>query len=416
MESLAFFRRHYRSAREQYLQINCLDRANYLDYFTSMEKIKARLLDIDLPENRSAFLWGPRKTGKTYWINRHFPDSILIDLLKTEVFADYASRPSILREQYLDHNGLIIVDEIQMVPALLNEIHWLIENAAVTFLMIGSSARKLRRGHSNLLGGRAWRYTMTPLAYPETSHFDLEQIVISGLLPPHFLSPDPIQDLRAYIADYLKEEIAAEAVTQNIPAFAEFLRISALTSGELLNYSNVARETGVSAKVVRAYFQILEDTLLGYRIPAWKKVKNRRLIETEKFYLFDVGVANYLARRSPRIGSSEFGKSFEHIILMELKAYQAYRNPELDIRFWRTSTGFEVDFILNNMNVAIEAKSSNKIHSGHLKGLKALLEEHRVKRAIVVSLETRARKLDTGIEVLPWQIFLEQLWGGDLGI
>jgi uncharacterized protein len=379
-----------------------------------MAQIKKRLLSIKLPANRSAFLWGPRKSGKTYWISRQFPDSILIDLLKTDVFADYASRPSVLRDRYQDHSGLIIIDEIQMVPALLNEIHWLVENTHVSFLMTGSSARKLRRGHSNLLGGRAWRYTMAPLAYPEVSHFDLEQVAISGLLPPHFLSPDPIQDLRAYIADYLKEEIATEAVTQNIPAFAEFLRISALTSGELLNYSNVARETGVSAKVVRAYLQILEDTLLGYRIPAWKKVKNRRLIETEKFYLFDVGVANYLARRAPKTGSSEFGKSFEHIILMELKAYQAYKSPELDIRFWRTSTGFEVDFILNDMDVAIEVKSSNRIHSGHLKGLKALLEEHHVKRAIIVSLETQARKLDMGIEVLPWQVFLDQLWAGDL--
>lgn len=379
-----------------------------------MAQIKKRLLSIKLPANRSAFLWGPRKSGKTYWISRQFPDSILIDLLKTDVFADYASRPSVLRDRYQDHSGLIIIDEIQMVPALLNEIHWLIENTHVSFLMTGSSARKLRRGHSNLLGGRAWRYTMAPLAYPEVSHFDLEQVAISGLLPPHFLSSDPIQDLRAYIADYLKEEIATEAATQNIPAFAEFLRISALTSGELLNYSNVARETGVSAKIVRAYLQILEDTLLGYRIPAWKKVKNRRLIETEKFYLFDVGVANYLARRAPKTGSSEFGKSFEHIILMELKAYQSYKSPELDIRFWRTSTGFEVDFILNDMDVAIEVKSSNRIHSGQLKGLKALLEEHHVKRAIIVSLETQVRKLDMGIEVLPWQVFLDQLWAGDL--
>jgi len=381
-----------------------------------MEKIKKRLLKIDLPPNRSAFLWGPRKTGKSYWIKRHFPDSPLIDLLKTEEFAEYASRPSLLRERYLDYHGLIIVDEIQMVPDLLNEIHWLIENAGVNFLLTGSSARKLRRRHSNLLGGRAWRYAMSPLAYPEASDFDLEKIAVSGLLPPHFLSPDPIQDLRAYVADYLKEEIAAEAVTQNIPAFSEFLMVSALTTGELLNYTNVARETGVSAKVVRAYFQILEDTLLGYRVPAWKKARNRRLIETEKFYLFDVGLTNYLARRTPKRGSSEFGKSLEQIILMELKAYQAYINPELDIRFWRTSTGFEVDFILNDMRVAVEVKSSNKIHSEHIKGLKALLEEHKVKRAIVVSLERNPRKLSNGIEILPWKVFFEQLWAGELGI
>jgi len=398
------------------LRIILLDRADYLDKISSMEKIKKRLLKIQLPPNRSAFLWGPRKTGKSYWIKRNFPDSPLIDLLKTEEFAEYASRPSLLRERYQDQHGLIIIDEIQMVPELLNEIHWLIENTGLNFLLTGSSVRKMRRRHSNLLGGRTWRYTMSPLAYPEVSNFDLEHIAVSGLLPPHFLSPDPIKDLRAYVADYLKEEIAAEAVTQNIPAFAEFLRISALTSGELLNYTNVARETGVSAKVVRAYFQILEDTLLGYRVQAWKKAINRRLIETEKFYLFDVGLTNYLARRSPKAGSSEFGKSLEHIVLMELKAYQAYVNPELDIRFWRTSTGFEVDFILNDMHAAVDVKSSSRIHSDHIKGLKALMEEHKVKRSIVVSLESKPRKLDNGIEVLPWQVFFEQLWAGGLGI
>ena len=381
-----------------------------------MRHIKDRILDLSLPADRSAFLWGPRKTGKTYWIKRYFADSVIIDLLKTDVFADYASRPSLLREQYQEHRGLVVIYEIQMVPDLLNEIHWLIENTDVSFLMTGSSARKLRRRHANLLGGRAWRYTMAPLTHAETEGFDLEQIMVSGLLPPHFLSSDPIQDLRSYVADYLKEEIAAEAVIQNIPAFAEFLRVAALTSGELLNYTNVGRETGVSAKVVRNYFQILEDTLLGFRITPWRKVRNRRLIETEKFYLFDVGVTNYLARRAPRIGTPEFGNSFEQYILMELKAYQAYRNPELDIRYWRTSTGFEVDFVLDDMNVAIEVKGSQRVHSTHTRGLRALLEEHTVKRAVIVSLEKQPRKLDSSIEVLPWQVFLNTLWSGELGV
>ena len=381
-----------------------------------MKKIKKRTLELNLPANRSAFLWGPRKTGKTYWINRHFADSVVIDLLKTDVFAEYASRPSLLRERYQEYRRLVVIDEIQMVPDLLNEIHWLIENTGASFLMTGSSARKLRRRHANLLAGRAWRYSMTPLTYAETEDFDLEQIMLSGLLPPHFLSSDPVQDLRSYVADYLKEEIAVEAVIRNIPAFAEFLRVAALTSGELLNYTNVARETGVSAKVVRNYFQILEDTLLGFRIQPWRKVRNRRLIETEKFYLFDVGVTNYLARRTPRIGTPEFGNSFENYILMELKAYQAYRNPELDIRYWRTSSGFEVDFILDDMNVAIEVKGSHRIHSSHTKGLRALLEEHTVKRSVIVSLEKQPRKLDSSIEVLPWQVFLEELWSGELAV
>jgi len=381
-----------------------------------MKKITKRVLELNLPKNRSAFLWGPRKTGKTYWINRQYSDAVLIDLLKTDVFADYASRPALLREQYKGHKGRIVIDEIQMVPELLNEIHWLIENSNASFLMTGSSARKLRRGHANLLAGRAWRYTMAPLTYAETKGFNLEDVMISGLLPPHFLSEDPVQDLRSYFADYLKEEIAAKAVAQNIPAFAEFLRISALTSGELLNYTNVGRETGVSAKAVRSYFQILEDTLLGFRISPWRKKKNRRLVETEKFYLFDIGLCNYLARRAPNMGTPEFGKSFEHYILMELKAYQAYRNPELEIRFWRTSSGFEVDFILDDMTAAIEVKGSQRIHSGHTKGLRALCEEFAVGHAVIVSLEKQPRKLDSGIEILPWQIFLERLWSGDFGV
>lgn len=381
-----------------------------------MKNILSRILDINLPRDRSAFLWGPRKTGKSYWLKGRYPESHIIDLLKTDIFADYVSRPSLLREQFREYKGLIIVDEIQTIPDLLNEIHWLIENSDVSFLMTGSSARKLRRGHANLLGGRAWRYTMTPLTFQETTGFDLEQTMVSGLLPPHFLSPDPIQDLRSYVADYLKEEIVAEAVVQNIPAFAEFLRTASVTSGELINYTNIGRETGVSAKVVRNYFQILEDTLLGFRIAPWRKVKNRRLIETEKFYLFDVGVANYLARRQPRIGTPEFGKSFEHFILMELKAYQAYRNPELDIRYWRTSSGFEVDFILGDMDVAIEVKASKKIHEGHMRGVKALLEEQRVGKAVIVSLESKPRSLDASISVLPWRNFLEILWAGGLGV
>jgi predicted AAA+ superfamily ATPase len=272
----------------------------------------------------------------------------------------------------------------------------------------------LRKTHANLLGGRAWRYTMPPLCFPEVESVDIEQIMITGLLPPHLLSPDPIQDLRAYVADYLKEEIAAEAVVQNIPSFSEFLHVASVTSGEILNYTNVARETGVSAKVIRNYFQILEDTLLGHRLQPWKKSANRRLIESEKFYLFDVGLANYLARQTPKIGSREFGKSFEHYIFMELKAYQAYRNPELLLHYWRTSSGVEVDFILGNMECAIEVKTSNRIDHHATKALRCLQEDCNVKRCIVVSFESEPKKLTGNIECLPWKIFLEMLWAGEI--
>jgi uncharacterized protein len=376
-------------------------------------KIKKRLFGLNLPHGKSAFLWGPRKVGKTYWISHTLPGVEIIDLLKTDIWAEYISRPALLRERYQNHKGLIVIDEVQKIPSLLDEVHWLIENKGLSFLLTGSSARKLRRGHANLLGGRAWRRTMTPLSYMEVTDFNLERIMVSGLLPPHYLSPDPIEDLRSYVADYLKEEIIAEAFTQNIPAFNEFLRVAAITSSELINYVNIARETGVSHKVVRTYFDILEDTYLGFRIPPWKKSKNRRMITTEKFYLFDVGVANYLARHQPKIGSPEFGKAFEHYILMELKAYQAYLDPDIPITFWRTSTGREVDFILGNKELAIEIKGSSRIHEGDIGSLQALLEDGPVKKCCLVCLEKQPRELTRNIEVIPWQMFVERLWHGE---
>jgi predicted AAA+ superfamily ATPase len=352
--------------------------------------------------------------GKSYWIAHHLQDATVIDLLKTDVFGDYASRPALLRERYSGHKELIVIDEVQKVPLLLDEVHWLIENAGASFLLTGSSARKLRRGHANLLGGRAWRRTMVPLSVREVAGFDLEKIMISGLLPTHFLSADPFEDLRAYIADYLKEEIAAEALVQNIPSFAEFLRVAAITSSELLNYVNIARESGVSAKTVRTYFDILEETYLGFRIAPWTKSKNRRMIATEKFYLFDVGVANYLARRQPRLGSVEFGKSFENYILMELRAYQAYRDPDMPIAFWRTSTGQEVDFILGDKEVAVEIKGSARVHEGDIRPLKALMEDGPARKHIVVCLEEHPRTIEKGIQIVPWRTFIDRLWDGDL--
>lgn len=387
--------------------------ADYPDKMPNMD-IKDRILHIDLPPGKSAFLWGPRKVGKSYWIRHHLPEAVVINLLKTDVFADYISRPSLLRERYADTQKLIVIDEVQKVPDILNEVHYLIEEKGCSFLLTGSSPRKLRRGHANLLGGRAWRYTMAPLTYPEITDFDLDKVVLTGLLPPHLLSTDPKQDLRAYVADYLKEEIVAEATVQNIPSFSQFLHIAAITSGELLNYTNVARETGVNAKIVRNYFQILEDTLLGFRLAPWKKTKDRRLIETEKFYLFDVGVSNYLAGRTPTLHTPEFGKSFEHFILMELKAYQAYHNPELALHYWRTSTGLEVDFILGDMEVAIEIKASKRTHETDTKSLMVLDESHSPKRLILVSLEPEPKKLNTKVECLPWEMFLQMLWAGEI--
>lgn len=379
-----------------------------------MGKIFKRLFELNLPTNKSAFLWGPRQVGKTHWIKENLPDATLIDLLKSDLFAEYSSRPSLLRERYQKQDGLVVIDEIQKVPALLDEVHWLIENTQLSFLLTGSSTRKLKRGNANMLGGRARKRTMTPLSIREVDTIDLESIMTSGLLPPHFLSDSPREDLRAYVSDYLKEEIAAEALTQNIPAFSDFLRVAAFTSSELINYTNVARETDVSAKVVRNYFQILEDTYLGFRIPPWTRSRNRRMTETDKFYIFDVGVTNYLAKREPKMGTPDFGKSFEQYILMELMAYRAYRSPELDIRFWRTSTGQEVDFILGEKDVAVEIKGSSRVHEGDLRGLRKLCEDGPVKRVLMVSLEREPRQITKEIMVYPWKQFLEELWEGEL--
>ena len=379
-----------------------------------MGQIIKRHLDISLPLKQSAFLWGPRRVGKSYWLKHSFYKSSyhFIDLLKTDIYFEYASRPALLRERWKPR--LTVIDEIQKVPALLDEIHWLIENKSASFLLTGSSARKLRRSHTNLLAGRAWRFEMAPLSFYETREFILEKVLISGLLPPHFLSPDPLKDLRAYVSDYLHEEIASESTVRNIPAFTEFLRVTALTNSELLNYTNIARETGISAKVVRNYFEILDDTFLGCRLKPWRSSKKRRVTLTDKFYFFDVGVSNYLAQRKPLPGNEAFGKSFEHYIFMELMNYKRYQHPELNISYWRTSSGYEVDFICGDMHTAIEVKSSSRIHNNHLNGLKALREDWKAKNFIVVCTENEPRVVDKNIQILPWKVFLKKLWKENL--
>jgi predicted AAA+ superfamily ATPase len=311
--------------------------------------------------------------------------------------------------------GPIVIDEVQKLPALLDEVHWLIENRKATFLLTGSSARKLRRGHANLLAGRARRREMRPLCFPEIDRLDLERIVLSGLLPPHFLSDDPSDDIRSYVNDYLREEIVSEGLAVSLPAFTDFLRVAAISSGELLNYTNVAREVGVSAKIVRGYFDLLEDTMLGYRVAPWTKSPNRRMIQTPKFYLFDLGIANHLARRRPAPGTPEFGKSVEHLVLMELQAFRSYRNQDLEIRYWRTSTGQEVDFVLNDLEVAIEVKASTRVPDAALKHLSAIADDARVRSRIVVSLERQPREVGDrhgNIRLLPLREFLEELWAG----
>lgn len=368
-----------------------------------------------MPENRSAFLWGPRKSGKTTLLKQQFRDAFWIDLLDYDLFLKLSQRPTRLRETLAAQSSLkVVIDEVQKIPHLMDEIHWLIENKGYQFVLSGSSARKLKRGNVNLLGGRAWRYELYPFVTKEIGEFDLDSALCSGFLPPHFLSPDYSMDLKAYVHDYLKEEIQAEALTRNLPAFSKFLKSAALTNGMLLNYSNAARECGVSVKTIREYYQILEDTLIGRVIPPWRKSDKRRLIETAKFYFFDVGIVSALLGYSSLTpGTNEYGRAFEHFILQECWAYKHYSHKDFSMSFWRTASGSEVDLILGEAEIALEIKSSENTRS-RTKGLHLFNEEFATKKNIIVSKDSEPRKTESDVTILPWRHFCEMLWNGDI--
>lgn len=370
----------------------------------------------------TCFLWGPRQCGKSTLLRTLFPKAKRYDLLLSNEFIRLSSQPSLIREECealnltgKTQNDPIIIDEIQKVPLLLDEVHWMIENLGLRFILCGSSARKLKRGGGNLLGGRAIRYELHPLVYAEIPDFNLRKALNQGLIPRHYLEKDYSPLLEAYVADYLKEEIYAEALTRNLPAFEKFLEMAALSNGELIQYNNIARECGVSPPTVKEYFLILEDTLIGQKVSSFKKKPKRRTIETSKFYFFDVGVVNYLAHRGKIEQKSElFGKAFEHFIFMELIAHRAYSGNRYSVSFWRTTSGFEVDFILGDAEIAIEIKSTDFVQNHHLKGLRAFKDEYKVKKAIVLSLDPKIRKTSDGIYIFPWKEFLDQLWNGKI--
>jgi len=373
------------------------------------------------PGTETFFLWGPRQTGKTTLLRNSYGGGRWIDLLKAEEYRRYVQRPELLRQEIdaepLGTGQQLVIDEIQKVPALLDEVHWLIENRGAHFALCGSSARKVRRGAANLLGGRAMTYELFGLTASELgSEFDLDRILNAGYLPCIYESSRPNRLLDAYIADYLKEEIAAEGLVRNLPTFSEFLDIAALSDGEIVNFSNIARECGVSSHTTKNHFQILEDTLLGRWLPAYRKRPKRRVIGAPKFYFVDVGVVNRLARRGELLPGSElYGKAFENWVFHELTAFSHYREYECALSYWRLASGIEVDFVLGDMAVAIEAKSSAKITRDHLKGLRSLVVDYRnVERRIVVCREPKPRKTDDGIEILPVTSFVSRLWGGEI--
>ncbi len=380
-----------------------------------------RNLNLPKPGTESFFLWGPRQTGKSTLLHQSYGDGFWIDLLKSEEYRRYLARPELLRQEVqavgVKAWAQIVIDEVQKVPALLNEVHWLIENRGQHFALCGSSARKVRKGAANLLGGRAIRYELHGITADELgSDFNLDRLLNHGYLPQIYEASRAHRMLDAYIADYLKEEIAAEGLVRNLPAFSDFLDASAFSDGEIVNFSNIARECGVSSHTVKNYFQILIDTLLGRWLPAYRRRPKRRVIGAPKFYFSDVGIVNRLARRGEVLpGSEQYGKAFENWVFHELTAFLSYQERDEALSYWRLTSGIEVDFVIGDMKVAIEAKSGGKITSEHLKGLRNLVLDHPdVKRRILVCREHRARKTEEGIEILPAESFVERLWQGDL--
>lgn len=378
-----------------------------------------RQLALPAPGTETFFLWGPRQTGKSTLLRAIYPSAVWVDLLKADEFRRYTENPERLRQELEQRGGtpFVVIDEVQKVPALLDEVHWLHENRGLRFALCGSSARKVRRGNANLLGGRAIRYQLYGLTSAELGRdWDLVRMLNHGTLPRIYLAGTPRRMLRSYVGDYLKEEIAAEGLVRRLPAFSAFLDIAALSDAELINFSTIARDCGVSSQTIRVYFDILVDTQLGRWLPAWRKRPKRRTIGSPKFYFADVGVVNFLAKRGwLEPGSELFGKAFESWCHHELCVYNDYSETFAELMHWRLASGTEVDFVVGQMDLAIEAKSVRKVTGDHLKGLRQLAVDHpEVRRRIIVCLEDRPRRSSEGIEILPAADFAAALWRGDL--
>lgn len=390
-----------------------------------IEPLFQRAIDISLPRGQSAFLWGTRKAGKSTYLKARYPDALHFDLLGSTLRDELTRRPQQLRE-ILDAAPAtqlllpIIIDEVQKVPDLLDEIHWLIENRGYSFILCGSSARKLKRGQANLLGGRAWRFEMFPLVSREVPGLDLLRALKHGLIPSHYLAPQPDRSLRSFVADYLKEEIAVEALTRRLGAFSRFIDVMGIMNGEMVNYAKIASDVGVDAKTVRSYFEILRDTMVGYflePLPA-KAGSRKNLVATPKFYLFDTGIARTLRRvRIDALHGAEAGHLFETFISHEIRACLAYQERDTPVHFYRTKAHAEADFVLGEGETAIEVKLSAHVRGPDLRGLNSFLDEYPGARAIVVCLEERPRIATLGgrpVEVLPWRVFLAKLWNREI--
>lgn len=375
-----------------------------------------RVISLAEIQEDSLFLWGARQTGKSTLLKALFPRARYYDMLNFKLYRDLSRNPSLLREQsaLLPKGEIIIIDEVQKVPELLDEVHALIQDRQLRFILCGSSARKLRRSGANLLGGRALSCILFPLVSAEIDNFDFEKALNYGTIPPHYLAKNPTRKLQAYIDDYLQQEIVAESVLRNLTTFTRFLEVAAITNTEIVNYTNIASECGVSAKTAKEYFSILEETMFGFMLPAYTKTVKRRLIQSPKFYYFDVGIPNYLLNITPlKNGSTEYGHAFEHLMIQEIRSYLSYNHSRKKMTYWRTATGIEVDCVIGDAEIAIEFKSSNLVRKSQLKGLKTFADEHPNVKCFVVSQETFPRLVD-GIEIWPAKQFLSKLWKNEL--
>jgi predicted AAA+ superfamily ATPase len=367
-------------------------------------------------ERRSVFLFGPRQTGKTSVLRKQFPGAKTYSLLKADEFLKISMDPAVIRgeiEAAIDNarSNPVIIDEIQKLPVLLDEVHYMIESLGVNFILTGSSPRKLKRGGANLLGGRARTRHLFPLVSHEIPDFDLLRACNVGTLPSIYLSDEPTEDLKSYCGNYLQEEIQAEGLVRKIENFSRFLQTASLVNGELVNMESLSSDSGIPSNTLREYFSILEDTLVGRMLKPLGRSVHRKSVSAAKFYLFDLGVTNTLARRGEILPKSElFGKALEHLIHNELVAWLSYRRDDRPLTFWRDRYGNEVDFLLGD-DYAIEVKASSMVSGKHLKGLRMLSQDMLFKQKIVVSMDSSPRRIDD-ILVLPCVEFLQRLWSG----
>lgn len=377
-----------------------------------------RLISQEKKPDRSLFLWGARQSGKSTLLRSVYPNAHWIDLLQSDVFATYVQRPQQLRELRLS-SPIVVIDEVQKLPQLLDEVHWCIENRNLVFVLCGSSARKFRQGHANLLGGRALRYELHGLSAQEIGDkLDFIKLLNQGYIPSLYdCEPQAWKRLMlSYVGDYLREEIAAESLVRNLSLFSDFLAMAALSDGEVINFNSFARDLGVSAHTSKEYFNILVDTLIAWYLPLYRQRPKRKAAASTKFYFSDVGVVNQLAKRGHvEPGSELFGKVFENWVAHELRCYNQYRDRFLDLSYWLSDADDEVDFIVGNFECAIEAKAVSRLREEHFDGLRALhREQPDCKRRILVTYNTSDLIKDDGIEVLSWQVFLKELWSGRL--